>query len=136
MRAEKRHPTPLMGHIALLVMLAAVLVRGMTPAGFMLDRDASGGGVLVRMCAASGAHGEEVFTRIALPDGEGQDDETASDSGCPCALTSAPAIPATCLDAPAPHSASAAAEPLEKARYALPPKRGPPPPARGPPQTA
>lgn len=126
----------LVGRIALVVMLAAVLVRGLTPSGFMLDRDASSGGVLVRICAASGSHGEAVFTRIALPDGDEQNGEEAGSTGCPCALAHSPAVPASRIEATAPHGVVAAADLPDQPRYVLPPKRGPPPPARGPPQSA
>jgi len=126
----------LIARLAMMVMLAAVLVRGVTPAGFMLDRDASDGTILVRMCAASGTHGEPVFERLSLPNGDEQQDEANPTSSCPFALAAAPAIPACRLEAPAPSVAPAEIASPRQQRFVLPPKRGPPPPARGPPLSA
>lgn len=126
----------LIGRIALVLMLAALGVRGLTPSGFMLDRDPSDGTVLVRMCAASATGGEPVHVRVALPNGETDDGQSAETAGCPYALASAPVVPVAPFAAPAPRfEPIVVAAPLARAPE-LQPLHGTPPPARGPPQTA
>lgn len=136
MRVGRRHPAKMIARIAMMVMLAAVLVRGITPSGFMIDRNASDGTILVRMCAAAGPHGEPVYERLALPNGEEEQDEADRAASCPFALATAPAIPASRVEAPAPSVERAEDAPPGQPRLLLPPKRGPPPPARGPPLSA
>jgi hypothetical protein len=84
--------------LALTLLLAASLMHGLLPAGYMAAA-ADGGGLAIRLC---GGAGEAHFVRFDLASGRyselpaepGQGDAGQDDGACPFAVAAAPALAA------------------------------------------
>lgn len=85
-RAPWSRMNPGMASIACLLMLAAVLVRAMMPAGFMPSVNHESGVISVAMCSGNGAV-QTIHLGTETPEPDQQTDQT-----CPFAGLSAPAV--------------------------------------------
>lgn len=140
-RAAKLFRARTLERLLFAILMAAFVLRGVTPAGYMFDR-AEDGGFVVRICGGSGSDsvGFNLLTGETLPadagDHGGGEAPAREDMDCPYALTAA-------LLAPAPVAALPPQPGRRPARFALPQTStfrpagvAAPLPARGPPQAA
>jgi hypothetical protein len=130
---------PTLSRLTIVLLLAAAMVRGLLPAGFMLAPAADAQSIVIEMCG-SGTHAyrldlatgkTSLIEEFATEDGNASRAQATMD--CPFALASSPALSGGQISAPLPAASTPADLDVLSQVFGRQAGAGFPPPARGPP---
>jgi hypothetical protein len=119
------------------LLLSALMLRLLIPAGFMLAVDAHGGPALVLCGGTQAAPAASIHKMHGARHQIPHDPAHGHEAPCPYAAMAAPVVPPLPpVLAPAPQTRPPVAQPALRSAWAPPPSASPPPPATGPPLLA